>query len=393
MTPIHNESFIGLNMKSIVLLNFCDGMYGGIESFLLNAFYCLDKDKYEVTFLTCGRSTYDMFRDEIVANCGYVDEIPILANNYWNKYRVFKELRRYFRAKKPDIVHVNSGTLSLQYLASKAAKLEKIDRIILHSHNFRPNQKGIKESIKSPIKRLLIKNGDSFLACSNGAALWMFPKEIVDNGSVTVIPNGVDTRKFLYSIEKRNQFRNSLDFDDELLIGNIGRFQGQKNHQFMIKIMEKVIEKAPSAKLLLVGEGELKSEIQKIVNDNGLEENVRFLGERKDMDAFLSAIDIFILPSLYEGLPIASVEAQASGVKTLLAETITNEANVSGSSVYLPIVGDDAAEKWAEEILRGKAHQDRIFENRKVYDAGFDVHLCYQKMIDIYGEESRNVDN
>ena len=380
-------------MRSIVLLNFCNGMYGGIESFLLNAFYCLDKNEYDVTFLTCGRSTYDMFRDDITDNSGHVEEIPILANGYKNKTRIFNELRKYFRDKKPDIVHVNSGTLSLQYLASKAAKLENVNRIILHSHNFRPNQTGIKEHIKEPIKKLLIKNGDSLLACSTGAALWMFPKETVDSGRVIIIPNGVDTKRFLYSDDKRRQFRNSLNLGDELLIGNIGRFQGQKNHPFMIEIMEKVMRKNPSAKLLLVGEGYLKEEIKKIVREKDLQENILFLGERKDMDAFLSALDVFILPSLYEGLPIASVEAQASGVRTLLSDTITKEANVSRSAIYLPITGDEAVEKWVEEVCKKDVVLDRVAENKKVYDAGFDVHLCYKKMIDIYGEESLNDNN
>lgn len=380
-------------MKSIIMLNFCDGLYGGIESFLLNAFYCLDKNEYDVTFLTCGRSTYDMFRDDITANRGLVEEIPILADSFKNKIRVFNELRKYFRDKKPDIVHVNSGTLSLQYLASKAAKLENVNRIILHSHNFRPNQTGIKERIKEPFKKLLIKNGDSFLACSTGAALWMFPKETVDSGRVIVIPNGVDTKRFLYSDEKRREFRSSLNLGDELLIGNIGRFQEQKNHPFMIEIMEKLRKKNSTAKLLLVGEGYLKEEIQKIVREKDLQENVLFLGERKDMDAFLSALDVFILPSLYEGLPIASVEAQASGVRTLLSDTITKEANVSGSATYLPITGDNVAAKWAEEICNEDVRRDRVAENKKVYDAGFDVHLCYKKMIDIYGEESLNVNH
>lgn len=380
-------------MKSIILQNFCDGMYGGIESFLLNAFFCLDKEKYDVTFLTCGRSTYNLFKNEIVANKGHVDEIPILVKSYLDEIRLYKELRLYYQRKRPDIVHINSGTLSLQLIAAKAAKAEGIEKVILHSHNYRPNQTGIKERIKEPFKKLLIKNGDSFLACSTGAALWMFPKETVDSGRVIVIPNGVDTKRFLYSDEKRREFRSSLNLGDELLIGNIGRFQEQKNHPFMIEIMEKLRKKNSTAKLLLVGEGYLKEEIQKIVREKDLQENVLFLGERKDMDAFLSALDVFILPSLYEGLPIASVEAQASGVRTLLSDTITKEANVSGSATYLPITGDNVAAKWAEEICNEDVRRDRVAENKKVYDAGFDVHLCYKKMIDIYGEESLNVNH
>lgn len=379
-------------MKKIVLLNFCNGMYGGIESFLLNAFYCLDKNEYDVTFLTCGRSTYDMFRDDIIANHGHVEEIPILANNIRNKYRVFVELRKCLRLNNPDIVHVNSGTLSLQYLASKAAKLENVNRVILHSHNFRLNQTGIKERIKTPLKKLLVKHGDSYLACSTGAALWMFPKVMVDRGDVVIIPNGVDTKKFLYSSEKRMRFRKSLNLGDELLIGNIGRFQGQKNHSFMIEIMEKVIERDPSAKLLLVGEGHLKEDIKRMANEKGLKESVLFLGERKDIDAFMSAIDVFIFPSIYEGFGIAAVEAEAAGVKVILSEAVPKETNVSGSALYLPIIGNNVSKMWADEICKGEKIQDRLRENKKVYDAGFDIHLCYKRMIDIYGEESLNVD-
>ena len=277
---LYSKSHLRLIMKSIILLNFCNGMYGGIESFLLNAFYCLDKEKYDVTFLTCGRSTYDMFRDDIIANHGHVEEIPILANDYRKKIRIFYELRKYFRNKRPDIVHVNSGTLSLQFIASKAAKLENVNRVLLHSHNFRPNQTGIKESLKDIFKKLLIKNGDSFLACSTGAALWMFPKKMVEDGKIIIIPNGIDTKKFLFSNEKRLYFRRSLNLNDELVIGNIGRFQCQKNHQFMITIMEEVVERNPTAQLLLVGEGQMKEAIKRLVKERKLQENVIFLGEK-----------------------------------------------------------------------------------------------------------------
>ena len=367
-------------------------MYGGIESFLLNAFYCIDKAKYEVTFLTCGRTTYNMFRKEIISLGGKVEEIPILATNYKKKYSLYKTLIKYFKRNGPDIVHINSGTLSLQLLAARAAKKSNVNSVILHSHNFLPNKTGVKQVMKEPIKKYLSHYGDALLACSTGAAKWMFPKKLVIQGKVTVIPNGVDTKRFLYSEEKRKHFRTELNVKDELLVGNIGRFQGQKNHTFMIRIMQEVIENNPEAKLLLVGEGDLKAHIIDLVESNNLQNNVIFLGERKDMDAFLSAIDVFILPSLYEGLPIASVEAQASGVKTLLSNTITKEANISGSVIYLPINDTDAESLWASEICK-ENKRDRYLENKKVFDAGFDVHSCYKRMIEIYGKETVNVNN
>lgn len=365
------------------MLNFCDGMYGGIESFLLNAFYCLDKSKYDVTFLTCGRSTYDMFKDDIISKGGHVEEIPILADSLSNKLKVYKELKKFFKNKRPDIVHVNSGTLSLHLLASKAAKSEGVKNVILHSHNFRPNPTGIKEKLKGIPKKLLCKYGDSFLACSTGAALWMFPKEMVDEKKVIIIPNGVDTKKFVYNEELRKKFREEFGFKDELLIGNIGRFQGQKNHKFMVEIMKEVVKINSNARLLLVGEGELKEEIVNSVKENLLQDNVLFLGERKDMNAFLSAIDVFIFPSIYEGFGIAAVEAESSGVKTIVSDKVPKETNVSGAAIYLPIDNQTDASLWAKEICTNNT-LDRIEENRKVFDAGFDVHICYEKMIGMY---------
>lgn len=380
-------------MKSIILLNFCKGVYGGIESFLLNAFYCLDKEKYDVTFLTCGRSTYDMFREDIISQHGHIDEIPIFPGNYNNKLRLFKALRVYFREKKPDIVHVNSGTLSYHMIAAKAAKLENINRIILHSHNFLPNPNGIRELLKSWMKKQLWKNGDSFLACSMGAAFWMFPKEKVEQGKVIVIPNGIDTERFKFSKEKRDAFRKSIGVTDELLIGNIGRFQGQKNHVFMIEIMEEVVKNNPSAKLILVGEGDLKKDIIEIVNKKNLSNNVVFLGERKDVDAFLSAIDIFIFPSIYEGFGIATIEAQAAGAKVIISNNVPKETNVTGEAIYLPIVPENAAKLWEIEINNSKRNENRYVASKIVYEAGYDVHLCYRKMISIYDEESSDVNN
>jgi len=380
-------------MKKIILLNFCNGLYGGIESFLLNAFYCLDKNKYDVTFLTCGKSTYEMFREDIESKGGHVEEIPILAKDYNSKRALYGALKLYFKNSKPDIVHINSGTLSLHLLASKAAKKEKVPKVILHSHNFLPNKTGVKEKIKGILKKQLIRNADSFLACSTGAAKWIYPQELIDEKKVIIIPNGVDTAKFLYDSKKRDAFRKEFNINNELLIGNIGRFQGQKNHVFMIEIMKEVVKINPNAKLMFAGEGILKNDIIEMTDSYGLNNNIVFLGERKDMDAFLSAIDVFILPSLYEGLPIAAIEAQASGAKVLLSEKITKETNVTGDAKYLSIDRDVDAKNWADEICSGISDIDRKQENKKVYDAGFDVHTCYKKMIDIYEEVFRNADN
>lgn len=375
-------------MKSIILLNFCDGMYGGIESFLLNAFYSLDKSKFDVTFLTCGRTTYDMFKDDILLNGGHIDEISILPCGIKNKVSLFFRLKEYYINYQPDIVHINSGTLSLQLLASKAAKSAGVRTVILHSHNYLPNQTRLKEITKSFLKKVLRRYGDYFFACSKGAAQWMFPNEILDKGTALIIPNGIDTKKFLYDENKRNAFRKELGItDDELVIGNIGRFQGQKNHVFMIRIMLEVIKRKPDAKLLLLGEGILKGEIQKLVIDYSLQKNVFFLGERKDTDFFLSALDVFVFPSIYEGFGIAAIEAQAAGNRVIASNAVPSETNVTGNVVYLPINDSKDVVKWAEEICDTTRIVDRELENKKIYNAGYDVRSCYNKIIDIYSKE------
>ena len=375
-------------MKKVIMINFCNGLYGGIESFLLNAFYRIDKEEFEVTFLTCGKSTYDMFREDIERKGGHVDEIPILTENIKesvkNKVKLYHQLRQYFRDKTPDVVHINSGTLSLNYLASYAAKRENVNNIIVHSHNFRPQISKGRDIIRGFLKRKMEKCATAYLACSEGAANWTFSKNKVINGEVIIIPNGVDTSRFAFDVEKRNNFRESLGLGKELLLGNIGRFQEQKNHEFMIKIMQKLVKILPDAKLLLVGEGEKKEKIIKLVNETNLTNNVIFLGERKDMEAFLSAIDIFILPSLYEGLPIASVEAQASGAKVIISDKITREANITDEVVYLAIDSDGAENIWVNQIKNYEPTTDRIKNNKIIKEKGFDICTCYECLFDVY---------
>lgn len=379
-------------MKKLLLINFCNGLYGGIESFLVNAFECLNKKEFTVTFLTCGKSTYDIKRESIMALGGKIDVIPILANRNINKIRLYFALKQYLKKEKPDIVHINTGTLSLHLLASEAARIENIPQIMCHSHNFLPNTLKRKEKLKNIIKMKIFNNANIRLACSTGAANWIFPSQAVENGEVIIIPNGIDTDKFKYSDEKRIAFRKKMGFSNELLIGNIGRFQGQKNHNFMIEIMKEVIKLRPDAKLLLVGNGDLLPIIKQKVIDVNLSNQVLFLGEQNNIDTFLSAIDVFIFPSIYEGFGIAAVEAQAAGAKVIMSTTVPKETNVTGNAKYISISEINDAITWAKEICNQENKLNRLAQNNLVYDAGFDIHSSYRQMIDIYREVSQNDD-
>lgn len=371
--------------KKILMVNSCLGLYGGVESFLLNIFRYLDKDEFSVTLLTCGISTYDMFRDEIIASGGKIDIIPIYPNTLKKQMRLYQELRRYYEFEKPDIVHINSGGLSFHLISGKAARTAGISHIILHSHNFVPGENSAKRTIKRILKKSIPKLGNTYLACSTGAAKWIFPEKLVDRGLVEIIPNGIDTRKFAYDKNKRNSFRTELGLDKELVIGNIGRFQPQKNHRFVIRILKEVVKILPDAKLLLAGKGELQSEIEQYVDSLKLRENIIFLGERKDMECLLSAIDIFILPSLHEGLPIAAIEAQAAGAVVILANTISTETNVTGKALYLPIQDNQDEKLWAKKICESYEY-DRCVYAKEVANAGYDIENYCNRMEHIYRE-------
>lgn len=374
--------------RRIVLINFCNGLFGGIESFLINIFRGLDKDEYEAHFLTCGETTYSMYRDDIESCGGFVEEIPINANTILKRLKLYKELLIYFRKSTPDIVHINSGGLSYHFIAGLAASRCGIKQIILHSHNFIPLKSGINYFLKKPIKKQIVKYGTHFLACSLGAAYWIFPKEIVEHGDVEIIPNGIDASYFRFDDNKRKSFRKELGITDELILGHIGRFQTQKNHEFLINVMRIVLTNIPNAKLLLVGEGELKEHIKGLIQEYGMDEHVIFLGERKDLDFFYSAIDIFLLPSLFEGFGIVAIEAQASGAKTILSSRVPKETNVTGEAVYLSI--ENQTERlWAQEIaLNASSNKDVVWARKdewhKVIKAGYDINELIDRMRKVY---------
>lgn len=369
-----------LMKKKIVLLNCCKGLYGGVESFLLNIFRRVDKDKFEVTFLTCGISTYDMFIDEIKNNGGNIDCIDGFPDSLYNSLLLYDKLKRYFKENQPDVVHINSSGLMFQAIASRAAKKAKVSQIILHSHNFVPNISNTKKAIRTIISKFLTNNGTCFLSCSRGASEWMFENKMLDN--VEVIPNGINTDQFRYSPERKAEFLKKINISgDNLLLGNIGRFQEQKNHRFMIEVLEKVLVHKKNTLLLLVGEGELKEEIVNISKEKGIDNHIVYLGERKDIGDFLSAIDVFIFPSLFEGFGIAALEAQAAGVRTIVSNTIPSEVNVTGEVTYLPI---DNVEIWADKILSLDLDHDRLSDNEKVKNSIYDADNTAKRMSEIY---------
>ena len=368
--------------KKIVLLNSCKGLYGGVESFLLNVFRGLDKTQFEIVFLTCGVSTYEMYRNEIENAGGTVKCIQVYPKDLKTQMIVYKKLKDFFCEYEPDVIHVNSSALSFQILSAIAAKKAGVKSRVLHSHNFVPNINPCKKIIRNILKPILTKYGTRFLACSSGAAEWMFEKKI--QTSVEIIPNGINTEEFRYSKEKRDIFRKEFNIsEDTMVLGNIGRFQKQKNHFFLVDIFAEYLKRNQNSLLLLAGKGELQPAIMEYVQTKNISNKVIFLGERNDMGFFFSAIDVFVLPSLFEGLPIAALEAQASGVPCFLSDTITTETNISNKIKFISI---DSVDKWIKALNDIEISDNRQQDADYIFLSGYDKKESGLKMSRIYME-------
>lgn len=309
----------------------------GLETLLMNCMRRMDRSKVQFDFIVHRpfRADYD---DEIEALGGRIYRLPRL-NPFDPGYKM--ALRAFFRAH-PEyrIVHCHLDCMSALPLA--AAKEAGVPVRIAHAHSSSQDR-----DLKYLLKRYYMKQipaaATHFFACSAEAGSWMFPGR-----SVRLIRNGIDTAAFAFDPEGRAAMRRELKLGDALAVGHVGRLIGVKNHDFLLDVFAQLCRLRPDAVLLLVGNGPLEEQTREKVRALGLEDHVRFLGIRSDVADVMQAMDVFVLPSLYEGLSLTSVEAQASGLPCLFANTVTAECQMTEQVRFLPL-GDPKL--WAQAIL------------------------------------------
>ena len=283
-------------------------------------------------------------------------------------------LYKFLKKNNYDIVHINSGAFFFTFSCTVICKLIGIKKVIVHSHNTPYISKSKKFLIKllNPLYRKLT---NVHMACSKEAATSLFTK----TDDVIIIKNGIDTNEFKFNEKIRNDYRKKLNIENKIVYGHVGRFDEQKNHIFLIDVFYE-IQKKQDAVLLLVGTGNLENEIKEKVKQLKIENKVLFLGFRKDISNLLNSIDIFLFPSLYEGLPIAAIESQTSGLPTLVSSGITEEANISNNFHKINTFN---IKDWTKEILNIK-QKDRTnaYENTK--EKGFDIKTTAKQLEQIY---------
>ena len=322
---------------------------GGIERFLLNICKYIDKEKFEISFLTFKRRKVYL-QEELENNGIKIFEITSRKENY---IQYLKDLKNIYKENDFDIIHFNCMNFSLFERIVLAQKYSGA-KLIIHSHsNDIGNKIGKKAQIIDKIGRFATRNIKcKRIACSKDAGEWFFK----DNPFI-VLDNGIEVEKFKFCDENRINIRRDLGIDRNTeVIGCVGRLVEQKNHKFLMEVFYEYQKLNADSKLLLIGEGKFKSELELQVKELQIQDKVLFLGMREDIEKIYSAMDIFVFPSIFEGFGLAVVEAQINGLKCYASTNVAEESNVTGNEEFLEL--NEGAKNWARKIFESNNERD-----------------------------------
>lgn len=331
-------------MRIIIFIDKWDA--GGIESYLLSHLKHIDRRGMDIEIVTSIKITNNY--DDLIDSLGIKVKELLPKKKYTPLIRtmlLIKEFNKYIVNVNADIIHFNIyNAVSMIYCFQSR---KHIRHRIIHSHNssIEPSKgRALKILVHKLCRFLFLKYATNKWACSDLAGKWMFG----ENVEYEYIKNGVDVERFRFDLEKRNSFREKYNIAcDEIILGNIGRMNTQKNQQFLIDVFNKYRENNKKTKLFIVGEGEQKEYLENKVNNLGLSEDIVFLGVVSEVAEFFSGIDIFCLPSLFEGNPVSAIEGQISGVKMLISDTITSNAVLLNETEKVSI---DSMDTWVSRL-------------------------------------------
>lgn len=345
----------------------------GLETMLMNYYRNIDRNEIQFDFLTHrpNRSDYD---DEIESLGGKVYYAPRLyPQNYLSYFKYMKE----FYATHTEYKIVHSHIDSMSYLPLLAAKKANIPIRIAHSHNTAIDR-DYKYFLKSYFKLKLPEVANYYCACGKAAGEFLFPGK-----KYTYIPNAIEIDRFLYDKNVRIKKRAELGIKDEIVIGHIGRMSYQKNHKFLIDIFEEILKRENNCVLLLIGVGEKLDEIKKYVEKMDLNDHIRFLGNRSDVGELYQAMDVFVMPSLFEGLPVVGVEAQFSGLPCIFSDKVPEEVEFTNKVKFVPLNYEKKV--WANIVIA--AARDKINRERpELRNSIFNIEKSATLLTDYYKE-------
>ncbi|CDA16249.1 putative uncharacterized protein [Clostridium sp. CAG:571] len=327
-------------MKKVLILGY-SSMIGGVETYIANLLKYIDKKKFTVDLLVQDDIT-GINAERIKNN---YNKIFIVENLKRHPFKAYRTLVKIYKENNYDVIYMCLSTASSFLYALPAKKYIQDVKIVVHSHN--GSDKKIFQHLL--FRGTLNKMADKKLACSKLAAEWMYGKKELKKDKVVLINNAIESDMFLFNKNIRKKIREDLKLNDnQFLIGHVGRFNEQKNHTELLDIFFELLKKDKSFKLLLIGDGELKNQIISKSKEIGIFDKIIFLEAKKNIYDYYQAMDLFIMPSIFEGLPIVGIEAQTSGLKCIFSKNITEESNITGNVSFVELENHN---EWCNQII------------------------------------------
>ncbi|MBB6631974.1 glycosyltransferase family 1 protein [Clostridium algidicarnis] len=352
---------------------------GGAETMIMNIYRNIDRSKIQFDFMihTNEKCDYD---DEIIKLGGKIYSVPRYVGKNHFKYKHAWDT--FFSSHtEHKIVHGHMRSTAAIYL--EIAKKHGLVTIA-HSHSTASRGNKIEQLVKSVMQFRIRYRADYLFACSNEAGKWLFGKKAISKDNYKIIKNAIDVEKYVFNEVKRSEIRTVLDIEDKFVVGHVGSFTYPKNHKFLIEVFYQIQMQNKNAVLLLVGDGELRSQIENQINKLRIKDKVILTGVVPNVNDYMQAMDVFVFPSLWEGLPVTVIEAQATGLHCVISDTITDEVKIT--QLVKALLIDATPDSWANQIL---TYTKPVRENTKEYicNAGYDIKTTTKWLEDFYISE------
>ena len=353
-------------MKQIRVLQYIGSLnIGGSQTMIMELYRNIDRNKIQFDFIVDKKE--DVYFQKEIENLG--GKVYFLPNYTGKNHFSYKKAWNNFFVKHNEYKIIHSHVRSTASIVLKIAKKNGLITIA-HSHNT-SNGEGFSSVIKKILQYRIRSVADYFFGCSKESCIWLFGKRIANSEKCFVLNNSIYTDKFLYNLETRNKIRKELNLDDKYVIGHVGRYAPVKNHTFLLDVFYELQKKHDNAYLLLVGdESEVKKEIQNKIKSLNIESKVLVLSNRNDVFELLQAMDVFVMPSLYEGLPVTLIEAQAAGLPIIISENITDEVIITKLVSKLSLTDDIGV--WVQKI-ETLENFERYNTKSDIVSSGYDI--------------------
>lgn len=348
-------------VKKILIGFIGSGRDGGVDKYILELLQNLDLTKYKIDLLTSEMNIK-------LLSVLKLQKIRLFeVNSAKNPWKQYYDIKKLIIQNGYDVVYFNIST-AIPFAGIVAAKQCGVSKRIVHSHSSGfDEEKKFKRILMTGLhklcKRVISNNATDFVACSQKAGEWLYTETVLKSSKFIVLHNAVNLEKFMFDIEKRNELREKYSVTSKKVLLQVANFTYPKNHHFIIKVLQEIVKKDKKFVLWLVGSGKKEKEIRNLIVELNLQDNVRFIGTVQNVQDYLQAADIFVLPSLFEGLPISALEAQASGLPCILSDKITRETRIMSKCKFVPL----DVKKWSEEICKLKIGE-RDIENLNITD-------------------------